>query len=57
VNYQRRRKVFEHAAQTSVTEACKVVGVSRTTYYEKCVSSIFAKLGLPTTRGESRRVH
>jgi len=31
--YQRRVRVMEHAAKTSVSEACRLFGVSRTTYY------------------------
>ena len=31
--YQRRVRVMEHAAKTSVSEACRVFGVSRTTFY------------------------
>jgi transposase InsO family protein len=31
--YQRRVRVMEHAAKTNVSEACRVFGVSRTTYY------------------------
>lgn len=33
VIYQRRVKVLEHAARTSPTEACRVFGISRTTFY------------------------
>jgi transposase InsO family protein len=33
VIYQRRVRVLEHAARTSPTEACRVFGVSRTSYY------------------------
>ena len=31
--YHRRVRVMEHAAKTSVSEACRVFGVSRTTFY------------------------
>ena len=31
--YQRRVRVMEHAKQTSVSEACRTFGVSRTTFY------------------------
>jgi transposase InsO family protein len=31
--YHRRARVMEHAAKTSVSEACRVFGVSRTTFY------------------------
>jgi transposase InsO family protein len=31
--YHRRVRVMEHAAKTSVAEACRVFGVSRTTFY------------------------
>jgi hypothetical protein len=31
--YQRRVQVLDRAGQTSVTEACRTFGVSRTTYY------------------------
>jgi transposase InsO family protein len=31
--YQRRVRVMEHASKTSVSEACRVFGISRTTYY------------------------
>ena len=31
--YQRRVRVMEHAAKTSVSEACRVFGISRTTFY------------------------
>jgi len=33
VIHQRRLRVLEHARRTSVTEACRVFGISRTTYY------------------------
>lgn len=33
VIHQRRLRVLEHAKQTSVSEACRVFGVSRTTFY------------------------
>ncbi len=31
--YHRRVRVIERASQTSVSEACRVFGVSRTTFY------------------------
>jgi Helix-turn-helix domain len=31
--YQRRVQVLDRAGQTSVTEACRTFGISRTTYY------------------------
>jgi transposase len=31
--YHRRVQVLDRAGQTSVTEACRTFGVSRTTYY------------------------
>src|SRR3954452_12030591 len=31
--YQRRVRVMEHARRTSVSEACRTFGVSRTTFY------------------------
>lgn len=31
--YHRRVRVLDHAGQTSVTEACRTFGISRTTYY------------------------
>jgi transposase InsO family protein len=50
--YQRRVRVMEHAARTSVSEACRVFGVSRTTYYRwKAVSDAYGLAALmPKTR-------
>jgi transposase InsO family protein len=52
--YQRRVRVMEHAAKTSVSEACRVFGVSRTTFYRwKAASDAY---GLDALMPKARRV-
>src|ERR1700682_6728527 len=51
--YQRRVRVMEHAVKTSVSEACRVFGVSRTTYYRwKAVTDAY---GLDALMPKERR--
>jgi transposase InsO family protein len=51
--YQRRVRVMEHAVKTSVSEACRVFGVSRTTYYRwKAASEAY---GLDALMPKDRR--
>jgi transposase len=53
VIYQRRLRVLEHASRTSVTEACRVFGLSRTTFYRW--QDHVARYGLDALMPKSRR--
>lgn len=51
--YHRRVRVLDHAGQTSITEACRTFGISRTTYYRWADRA--ARYGLAALMPKARR--
>jgi transposase InsO family protein len=51
--YHRRVRVLDHAGQTSITEACRTFGISRTTYYRWAARA--ARYGLAALMPKGRR--
>jgi transposase InsO family protein len=51
--YHRRVRVLDHAGQTSITEACRTFGISRTTYYRWAHRA--ARYGLAALMPKGRR--
>jgi transposase len=51
--YHRRLRLLDHAEQTSITEACRTFGISRTTYY--CWADRAQRYGLAALMPKGRR--
>jgi transposase len=51
--YHRRVRVLDHAGQTSIAEACRTFGISRTTYYRWADRA--ARYGLAALMPKARR--